>query len=59
MEMAFDEVKKELFDRMHSAVRQQLFEDNLKQTKNANEANGGGRTLPPSERNVREARPTG
>lgn len=59
MEMAFDEVKKELFDRMHSAVRQQLFEDNLKQTENANEANGGGRTLPPSERNVQEARPTG
>ena len=30
MEMAFDEVKKELFGRMHTAVRQQLFEDNLK-----------------------------
>ena len=30
MEIAFDEVKKELFGRMHTAVRQQLFEDNLR-----------------------------
>ena len=38
MELAFDEVKKELFGRMHTAVRQQLFEDNLKESKSRDPA---------------------
>ena len=47
MEIAFDEVKKELFGRMHTAVRQQLFEDNLRPS--LPPSNASSSSSPPSK----------